>query len=518
MSAHIAPSKTTTAKIAPPDTEASKPARARMTHRPLVIASVMAAMFMVAIEATIIAAAMPRIVGELGGLRLYSWVFSSYLLAQTATTVVFGKLSDVYGRKPVAIAGIAIFIIGSILCGFAWSLPSMIAFRIVQGMGGGAIQPVCMTIVGDLYNARERGKVQGFLASVWGVSAVAGPLVGGLIIQNVSWAWIFWINVPIGLFAAVGFVGFLHEGVARERRPIDVAGAALFTVAIASLMVALTEAGNSGWLQSATASIVFAVSTTLFVAQERRTAEPMITFELWGRRPIAAANATALIAGMALIGLTTFLPIYVQGVMIRSPLVAGFALTMMVLGWPLGATVASRLYMRFGIRPVLRTGACFMPVGGLAFVALGPDSPPALAGLGSFVMGLGMGIVSTTSIVLIQEIVDWSERGSATASNIFARNLGSTLGATVLGAVLNYGLAHYGDGSVPITSEQLRGLLEAGSGTLAVDVSVRAVLDHSLRLTFWAVLGLSMLTLFFAALVPPVTLGRAAAVPRPAES
>src|SRR5579875_1129683 len=194
-------------------------------RRPFVIASVMAATFMIAVEATIVSTAMPQIAGQLGDLHLYSWVFAAFLLTQTATTVVFGKLADLFGRKPVLLAGIAIFLLGSFLCGVAWSMPSLILFRLIQGIGAGAIQPVTMTVVGDLYSARERGRVQGWLASVWGVSSVAGPLAGGLIIQNVSWSWIFWINLPIGFAACCGFVAFLHEERMPRARSIDVAGA-----------------------------------------------------------------------------------------------------------------------------------------------------------------------------------------------------------------------------------------------------------------------------------------------------
>jgi len=182
-----------------------EPMSARKLRRPLILASIMVAMFMIAIEATIVSTVMPKIVGDLGGLHLYSWVFSAFLLTQTATTVIFGKLSDLVGRKAVLLFGIGVFLIGSVLCGFAWSMPSMILFRLIQGVGAGAIQPVGMTVVGDLYSAQERGKIQGYLASVWAISAVIGPLVGGLVIQHLSWAWIFWINVPIGILAAVGF-------------------------------------------------------------------------------------------------------------------------------------------------------------------------------------------------------------------------------------------------------------------------------------------------------------------------
>lgn len=464
---------------------------------------------MVAVEATIVSTAMPLIVGELGGLQLYSWVFSSFLLTQTAATVVFGKLSDTYGRKPVLLAGIAVFLVGSLLCGFAWSMPSMIAFRLLQGIGAGAITPVTLTIVGDLYAASERGRVQGFLASVWGISSVAGPVVGGFIIQHLSWGWIFWINLPIGILSALGFAAFLHEGARRVRRPVDVAGAALFTVAVAALMIALTVA-NDGLAEAGPYAALFVASALLFVLQERRAADPMIAVTLWGRRPIAAANGAALLAGMALIGITTFLPMYVQGVLRQSPLVSGLALTVMVLGWPIGATFAARSFGRFGLRRILLAGSLLIPAGSAGFLALGSDTPVGVAAAGSLVMGLGMGLLSTASIVLIQEIVSWSERGSATASNIFSRNLGSTLGAAVFGAVMNYGLAHFG-GAGGTTSDELRRLLDQASGDGSGRLTaVRSVLESAIHLTFWAVFVTACLTAFAALLVPAVTLGRAA--------
>ena len=474
------------------------------TNRPLVLASVMAAMFMIAIEATIVSTAMPQIAGQLGDLHLYAWVFSAFLLTQTATTVVFGKLSDLYGRRPVLLVGIAVFLVGSLLCGFATSIPLLIVFRLVQGVGAGAIQPIGITVVGDLYTAQERGKIQGYLASVWGISSVIGPLAGGLIIQHASWAWIFWINLPIGAIAAAGFVLFLHEGVERQRRSIDVAGAALFTVAIASLMMALTELGTSG---SATLwpALVFVVASVLFVVQERRAADPMLDFKLWAQRPIATSNAATLLSGMTIIGLTTFLPMFVQGVMRQSPLVAGFALTMMVFGWPIGATLAAKNFVRFGLKPTLLFGAVLMPLGAVAFVVLGASSSPVVAGVGSTIMGFGMGFLSTACIVIIQDSVAWAQRGSATASNIFSRNLGSTLGATVLGTVLNYGLAHPLSGPA-VSSDQLRRLLDAPDSLAASADAVRNALGQSLHVTFWGIFGIAVLTLLLSLLVPRVAI------------
>ncbi len=459
---------------------------------------------MIAIEATIVSTAMPQIAGQLGDLHLYSWVFSSFLLTQTATTVVFGKLADLYGRKPVLLVGIAVFLLGTVLCGLSWSMPSLIVFRLIQGVGAGAIQPVCLTVVGDLYSVEERGKIQGYLASVWGISSVLGPLAGGLIIQHLSWAWIFWLNLPIGLLASAGFVLFLHESVARVKQGVDVAGAALFTVAVASLMAALTEAGTSDHAVAAVAAGVCAVSTALFVMQERRARDPMMNFGLWARRPIATANAATLLSGMTVIGLTTFLPMYVQGVLNQSALVAGFTLTVMVLGWPIGATLAARNFARFGLRATLLFGAALLPVGALAFLFMQPGVSPAVAGLGSTVMGFGMGFLSTSAIVIIQDSVGWGERGSATASNIFSRNLGSTLGATALGAVLNISLAHRGTGAAAVHFDQIRQLLDHAR-TGAGDDAIRAALGQSLHLTFWAVFLIAASTLVLATFVPSVT-------------
>lgn len=471
-------------------------------RRPLVLAAVMAASFMIAIEATIVSTAMPQIAGQLGDLQYYSWVFSSFLLAQTATTVVFGKLADLYGRRSVLLVGIGIFLLGSTLCGFAWSMPALIVFRLIQGLGAGAIQPVSITVIGDLYATHERGKVQGWLASVWGISSVIGPLAGGLIIQHFSWAWIFWINVPIGLAAAAGFFVFLRETVSTQERSVDALGAGLFTISIAALMLALTEAGVSGGRTALLALAVCVLAGVLFLVQEHRARDPMIAFGLWTRRAIAATNATTMFSGMAVIGLTTFLPMYVQAVMGRSPLEAGFMLTAMVLGWPIAATLGARNFARFGLRPVLVFGAALLPVGAIAFVLLSPTIPPLVAGLGSLIMGFGMGFLSTAAIVLIQDSVGWAERGAATASNLFARNLGSTLGAAVLGTVLNASLARDHSGSL----QQIQELLHAHGAIVGATAS-RAGLAHGLHLTFWGVLIIAVLTLALSAFVPRVTFG-----------
>ncbi|MFL9983679.1 MDR family MFS transporter [Paraburkholderia sediminicola] len=486
--------------------------RSPQSSRPLVIAAVMASMAMVAIEATIVSTAMPQIVAQLGDLHLYSWVFSSFLLTQTAMTVVFGKLADLYGRKPVMLAGIAIFLLGSVLAGFAWSMPAMIVFRLIQGVGAGAIQPVTLTIVADLYPARERGKVQGYLASVWAISAVVGPMVGGFIIHNLSWAWIFWMNVPIGLASAAGFIAFLRESERHARPSIDFAGAALFMAAIAALMMALTYAGDDDIAKASLAGGAFMLCLLLFVFQERRATEPMISFALWSRRPIAACNAATVLSGMILMGSTTFLPMYVQGVLHRSPVVAGLALTMMMVGWPAGATLAAKSFHRIGLRRILIGGSAFVPIGAVLLLFLQPGGSPLIAAFGSLIMGFGMGTSSVSSLVLIQEIVKMDERGSATASNLFSRNLGSTLGATLFGAVLNFGLSHSKDVAV-VTSDQLKALLQNQVASLADSDMIRMVLHQSLHLTFISIFAIAIFVVVLLGFVPAINIGPAKQVP-----
>jgi len=409
--------------------------------------------------------------------------------------------------------GIAVFQVDSLGGGLAWSMPAMIVFCLWQCVGAACIQPVSLTIIADYYPTSERGKVQGYLASVWAISAVLGPMLGGIIIRDLSWSWIFWINIPIGLLAAAGFVAYLHEAAPRQRPSIVALGAVFFAIAVAALMIALTDANAFSDTHVWGGGLVCAVAALLFVWQERRAPDPMISFALWKRRPIAAANAATLLSGMVLMGLTTFLPMYAQGVLRQTPVVAGMALTMIMVGWPIGSTFAAKTFTRYGLRRILVGGSLLMPVGGIVFALLGPNSSPLLAGFGSFLMGFSMGTGSVSALVLIQELVDPSQRGSATASNIFSRNLGSTLGATLFGAVLNFGLTQ-SSGLAPVTSDQLRHVLEdRGVSTLA-DQAIRAVLQHSLHLTFLSILAISIGVVVLLLLVPTNAVDRSRDTPR----
>lgn len=420
--------------------------KAKTTRRPFVLAAIMLAMFMAAVEATIIATAMPSIIAELGGFSLYSWVFSAYLLMQVITIPVYGKLADLFGRIPVFTVGVVIFLIGSILCGFASTMMMLIVFRVIQGIGAGAVQPIAMTIVGDIYTVEERAKIQGYLGSVWGFSSVIGPALGGVFVVYLDWAWVFWVNIPIGIIAILGLLFFLNEDIEKKRHQIDFPGIGLLFVSISALMVLFVFGGVSfPWISSTVLVLVilFALGISLFIWQENRAVDPVIPLSIWKHPIIAVANIASLTTGIVMMGVSTFLPTYVQGVMEQTPMVAGLALAMMSIGWPLASTYAARLYLRIGYRLTALAGGVVLVGGALFFVFLKPEYGPVYAGVGSFIIGVGMGLASTTFVVSVQSSVEWKQRGVATASNMFMRTLGTTIGASLLGGVLNTRMVSY---------------------------------------------------------------------------
>src|SRR5690625_219112 len=415
-------------------------AKDKQTRRPLVLASVMIGMFLSAIEATIVATAMPNIVADLGGFSLYSWVFSSYLLTMSTTVLIFGKLSDIFGRKPIYIIGVAIFLTGSTLSGFSMTMNMLIAARFIQGVGAGALMPIATTIVGDIYSIEERAKIQGYLSSIWGISAVSGPLLGGFFVYVLNWRYVFWMNIPLGLLAVLGIYFFFHERIEREKRPIDYLGTVLTVVMISTLMYILVEGGLSiAWNSSMmiTLIIVVVISFILFLYQEKRAVEPMMPLSIWNNRLIAIANIASLTTGMITIGVTSYLPAFVQGVMGKSATIAGFSLTSMSIGWPIASTIAGRLLLIIGYRRTSLIGATSLIIGGIFFFTLTPDKGPVWAGIGSYFIGTGMGLTTTSFVVGIQSHVTWELRGIATATNMFMRSLGSAVGVALLGGLLN---------------------------------------------------------------------------------
>jgi EmrB/QacA subfamily drug resistance transporter len=471
------------------------------------MAAIMMAMFMAAIEGTIVATSMPGIAAALGGMTLYSWVFSSFLLMQAVTVPVYGKLADLFGRKRVFMAGIVIFLAGSVLCGFAWSMPSLVAFRFLQGFGAGAVQPLALTLVGDLYAVEERGRSQGYIGSVWGVSSIVGPLAGALIVQHLNWSWIFWINVPFGLLSMLLVSRFLHENVERKQRSIDYWGAGLLLVGLSALMLALTRAGDWQWPALAALAGLAVTSGALFLRQERRAPDPLVHLELWRTRLIALSNAATLTGGMTMMGLISLLPIFVQGVLGGSPLVAGFALCAMSIGWPIASAIAGRMLIRTGSRRLARFGGVALVAGAL-IVALSAASGALAAGLGSLIVGVGLGVLNTTFIVSIQATVPWTMRGAATASNLLMRIMGSALGAAVFGGILNLTLNHYLaeqglEGALSMDSVQaLLGAAPGATAAVALSAALQDALSSSLHWVFWGVVATGAVTLWIASRLP----------------
>ena len=412
----------------------------KVTNRPLVLISVMLAMFVGAVEATIVTTAMPAIAADLGGFSRYSWIFSAYLLMSTVTVLIYGKLADLFGRKPILFIGLTIFLIGSILCGFAVSMEQLIVFRLIQGFGAGAVMPIATTIVGDIYTAEERAKIQGYLASVWGISAVSGPVIGGLIVHFMNWKFIFWVNVPLGLLAMLGILLFLHEPKRQQKVSIDYKGAALLTLSLSAILFWLSESGQSFSRLSLTSFALIGGGIALFalfIKVERRAEDPVMPFAIWKNPVIFYANLVSLTTGVILIGISSYLPTFVTGVMEQPAIIAGFTLTAMSIGWPIASSVAGHLLIRYGTFTVSFAGGLSLILGTMLFVVMNVGSGPWWAAIASFFVGVGMGLTSTSFIVTIQGAVPRERRGSATAANMFMKNFGSTIGAALFGAVLN---------------------------------------------------------------------------------
>jgi EmrB/QacA subfamily drug resistance transporter len=495
--------------------------RSQALSRPLILVALILATALSALDGTIVSTAMPAIVGALSGMPLYALVIAAYALTATTTVPIYGKLSDMYGRKPVFIAGAGLFIVGSALCGLAWNMPSLIAFRAVQGLGAGAVLPVSLTLIGDLFPLRERARIQGVFSAVWGVSSVVGPLIGGAIVQWFNWRWVFFINVPIGILASALFYIYLREPRIHTRQRIDVAGVLTLTFGVAALLVGLQVGSRDGWLQPTTLVALGAALALLatFALVERRAAAPMLTLELLARPVIAISCLVGLLSGGVLIGFGAYLPLLAQGAWGGSPIEAGLLVAPLSIGWPLASAYSARLLPRYGFRAITILGAALIALGTgilllvvVPFVAAGPWLRAVTAVGGGFVAGAGMGFSATSMIIAVQNSVPWNERGISTAAVQFFRNMGNTVGAALLGAVLTATLTPL------LAAPALRGLLgglpasysRAGSDpTLGpvnalLDLGVRDSLTPALRTGLQDALAASLGWVYLAMLAMAV--------------
>ena len=424
-------------------------------RRVLIFIAALASVFITQIESTIVATAMPTIVGEIGGFDLLSWVFTIYLLTQAVTTPIYGRLSDLYGRKPILLFGIGLFIVASMLCGLAWNMPSLIFFRAIQGLGAGAISPVGRTLIGDIYHGADRARMQGYVSGVFIGSAVLGPIVGAFIVAHTIWQMVFWFNVPLGLIA--GGILMLVFKERFERRPgrLDVAGALLLAAGSFVLLYALAQ---SAVLPVAWFAALMALAVILIVAfglYERSVSEPIWPMSLWRDRMSTSGNLVSFSLGVTIMGVTAYLPVYIQGVMGQSAMTAGLIITAMSATSPIGAVVAGRIMLRSSYRVTASIGGIFYIIGTVMMVMLAVTSGPIWIMAGASMIGLGLGLNNNTYMVAIQAESSWSTRGIATGAFIFSRIFGQALGAAAFGGILNAGLSRYLQGEGDLLSRIL---------------------------------------------------------------
>ncbi|WP_407314298.1 MDR family MFS transporter [Desulfosporosinus sp. SB140] len=413
----------------------------KTTQRKMVTIAMLVSILLVALDTTIVTTAMPHIVQQLSGLNLLSWVFAIYLLTSSVTTPIYGKLADLFGRKSVFIFGVTLFVIGSMVSGMAQTMNQLIIFRGFQGLGAGAVLPLTFTIIADLYPGEERARMQGVFSSVWGVAGLLGPLVGGLFVDHVSWRWIFYINVPVGIIAIFLVFSSLHEKpLEKTKKSIDYLGTALFTISMGSLLFALISGGQLyAWssLEIISLFIVALVFLLAFLVVENRVQEPMLPLSLFKIPVIAVSNAVGFVASGVLIGVNVYLPIWIQSLLGHSATSSGLTLMPMSFAWPLASTLAGRFMYRIGSKTTAVFGAVMIMAGSTWLLLINPGSPYwYLVGI-MIVIGFGMGCSFTPLTVLVQSAVGWNLRGAATASNTFSRSLGQTVGVAALGTVFN---------------------------------------------------------------------------------
>ena len=471
------------------------------TRLNLITLAILFSLFLASMEGTVVATAMPTIVGQLGGLAIYSWVFSIYMLTSTTTVPIYGKLSDILGRKRVYAASMLLFIFGSLLCGQARSMEQLILFRAIQGIGAGGVLPLAFTIVGELFSLEQRAKMQGLFSGVWGVSAVIGPLIGGFLVDQVSWQWVFYINAIPGLIA-IGLVWFAWKETSPARvknLPADYAGAALLTLGALALLLGLNELGQwySGWLLAGAACLLVGL-----VWVERRAADPILPLHLFKERLFTITILHGIFAGWAMFGSLSYVPLYVQAVLGTSATQAGIALMPMSLSWTIASIFGSRLLLKMSYRTLALAGMVLLVIGTFFMMWIGGGSSQVLIMVYTSLMGIGMGLSIPAFLIAVQSSVRRSELGAATSAVQFSRSIGGTLGVGVLGVYLSSQLTAYllSSGADPAVTS-LDSLLDPIAGvSAAVGGPLRHALGGAIANLFvvaFVIAALGLLAVFF---------------------
>jgi EmrB/QacA subfamily drug resistance transporter len=494
----------------------------------LVLCALVLGMLLAALDQTIVATALPTIVGDLGGASHLSWIVTAYLLASTASTPLWGKLGDMYGRKRFFQAAIVIFLLGSALAGLSRSMGELIAFRALQGIGGGGLIIGAQTIVGDVVAPADRGRYQGVFGAVFGATSVLGPLLGGVIVDHASWRWVFYINLPVGIVALMVTGAFLPAAQTRVAHVIDYLGAMLVAAGTAALVLMTSLGGTSyawGSPQIVSLGVAGVVLLALFVVVERRAEEPILPVRLFKNRVFGVSSAIGFVVGFAMFGAITFLPLYLQVVKGVSPTVSGLRLLPMMAGLILTSISSGQLISRTGrykIFPII--GTALMTIGLLLLSRLGPDTSWLDASLYMFVFGMGIGSVMQVLVIAVQNAVDYKDLGTATSGATYFRSIGGSFGTAVFGSIFSNRLAanlalYLGGIALPagMSSSALSPEALSRLPPVAHDAFIHAYAD-ALQTVFLAAAPVAALAFLLSWLLPEVRLRKTVATSDPGQT
>lgn len=467
--------------------------------RRIITTGLVLAMAVVALETTVVVTALPTIAGELDRLDLYPWVFSAYLLTSTVTVPLYGKLADVFGRRRVFLFGMVVFLAGSILCGLARSMTELVVFRAIQGLGAGAVMPSIFTVVADLYRIHERAKIQGVFSTLWGIASLVGPGLGAWLTITWSWRSVFFIGVPFGLAAVVFFICFFKERVEPRKVSLDVAGSLLLMGGLTALLLALTQGTEGPGWTSPLLLLLLAASLLMlgsFIVVERRAPDPVLPLDLFKLRVMSVSSAANFLSGAVLFGVTSYVPLFVQGARGEGAAGAGAALTPMLVTWSLSGFVGPRLLLRFGFRATAIGSTLLIALGAAGLVLVGLDAPPIVLYVSMALFGFGFGPSTSAFLILLQEAVPWSQRGVATSSTQLFRSLGGTIGVALLGSILHVSLTGRIAAS-GLDPSAVGSLLapHGGSAASAAEMALRAALGGALQPVFGLIFLIAAATL-----------------------